>query len=617
MSLKINTSKREVLQVILDQPRIYLEESLGSVMIRGEVIVCFSRDTSIQGPIDLVFEGIQRFLPWKEIMKGSSVGPAIETKLQVIELSLVPPNTKGIMPSGVQRFPFEFPIPTSLPASIEIPGRLKIFYQISATLQRSFSNQDDSRHKSMHSNTWVDWALSTCLKKKYLACSPIRIVRAMESVLSDSSFANHTNTNQGLIENRSESQMQSPEQSDSTDQLLLPWNRRHLDAYSGSFDQQHDQLAFSFAGRASTNFHRPLSDLSEVQGIRYKIGVDRTAIAIGTSIGIELMIEPTMVDALVKSVLVKIAESRKYSMKVPTGHTPKAVLPETKTYSENLKMVLKWAYGHPMNEEGMAYESKLSSSTKKSERYVYKRTENSKSLFYFDPPQPGSSKSFLKRVYSTDKKSKKISEDPLDECAFSSTDTFSKSNMINLKELNQPVKLKEYFGGRFVLPVPDCSDMLNPSMNHESIKISHWMQMCVTLVCNGKEFNLDLEAPVQLLDCRLVATDDEGQTVLPPPPSYVPGSSRSYHENNWSVSTFWEQREPITALSEWGSCRPCPCEYRRDRKLTSQRGHDSVEVTSSNREVRDNSDTSSSRTSNSYPPSLLPEWGPPPCYSEN
>lgn len=65
-TLKSNNilSKREVLKVVLDEPRIYLEESLGSVMIRGEVIVNFPKDTPIHGPIELTFEGIQRFYPW-------------------------------------------------------------------------------------------------------------------------------------------------------------------------------------------------------------------------------------------------------------------------------------------------------------------------------------------------------------------------------------------------------------------------------------------------------------------------------------------------------------------------------------------------------------------------
>ncbi|KAG1124567.1 hypothetical protein G6F42_009508 [Rhizopus arrhizus] len=113
----IPSAKKEVVKVVLDEPRLYVEESLGSVMVRGEVIVNFPKDTQIQGPIELLFEGIQRFHPWPLIMRGTPTGSSIETKLQVIELSLLPPNSKGIMPAGIQRFPFEFPIPASLPTS--------------------------------------------------------------------------------------------------------------------------------------------------------------------------------------------------------------------------------------------------------------------------------------------------------------------------------------------------------------------------------------------------------------------------------------------------------------------------------------------------------------------
>jgi hypothetical protein len=56
--------KNETLRVVLDEPRLYIEENLGTVMVRGEVIVNFSRDTPIQGPIELLFEGIQRYQTW-------------------------------------------------------------------------------------------------------------------------------------------------------------------------------------------------------------------------------------------------------------------------------------------------------------------------------------------------------------------------------------------------------------------------------------------------------------------------------------------------------------------------------------------------------------------------
>lgn len=61
---KTNHQNDNVLRVVLDEPRLYLEESLGSVMVRGEVIVNFLKDTPIQGPIELLFEGIQKFETW-------------------------------------------------------------------------------------------------------------------------------------------------------------------------------------------------------------------------------------------------------------------------------------------------------------------------------------------------------------------------------------------------------------------------------------------------------------------------------------------------------------------------------------------------------------------------
>lgn len=63
-NFKNNHNKKEVIRVVLDEPRLYVEESLGSVMVRGEVIVDFAKDTHIQGPIELLFEGIQRFQTW-------------------------------------------------------------------------------------------------------------------------------------------------------------------------------------------------------------------------------------------------------------------------------------------------------------------------------------------------------------------------------------------------------------------------------------------------------------------------------------------------------------------------------------------------------------------------
>ncbi|CEP20102.1 hypothetical protein [Parasitella parasitica] len=639
--------KNEVLKVVLDEPRIYVEESLGSVMVRGEVIVNFSRDTKIQGPIELLFEGIQRFHPWPLIMRGAPTGSPIETKLQVTELSLLPPNSKGIMPAGTQRFPFEFPIPASLPTSVYIKDRLEIFYQMSATLRRSSQSDVYSNDNLSNPKHWVDWARrNTTFKKKYTACSPLRIVRAMESIVSNGLPAtttattasttistSTTTTNAATTETDAPLSSRNTEQTDESEeesatitpisqQDVQPWNRRGLDAYQGTYDEQHDQLASSFAGRSSGNLNHPIHSLNGVQGIRYKIGVDRTAIALGTSIGVELMIEPIYADAVIKSVLLKVSEARRYAMKVPAGHTWDRNTPATKRQNEAVTLVLKWADGYQYEDDEdesrvhKLSKSSTSSSKKKGERYIRQRVQNSQYLAYFDPPQPGcpEGKQFLNSTF--DKKKKFTSGEQEHEASSSTADR----DMINLKELNQPIKLGEYFGGRFVVPMPDCSHILHPSMDYESIKISHWMQLVVSIECNGKTFDLLLESPARILDCRLVA-DDDCQTVLPPPPSYQPGDGHLYHENNWSQSTFWEQREPITFVSNWGSCVPCPCEYKKLKALNALAKPPSrLQVrhgtTISGLSKNSGNNNNNQSVANSCPSSHLPEWGPPPCYSE-
>lgn len=57
-------NKKNVMRVVLDEAQLYVEETAGSVMVRGEVIVTFTKDTPIQGPIELLFEGIERYQTW-------------------------------------------------------------------------------------------------------------------------------------------------------------------------------------------------------------------------------------------------------------------------------------------------------------------------------------------------------------------------------------------------------------------------------------------------------------------------------------------------------------------------------------------------------------------------
>lgn len=296
-------------------------------------------------------------------MDKDKSGPPIETKLQVIELSLLPPNSKGFMPSGVQRFPFEFPIPSTLPTSVYIPDRLEIFYQLTATLRLSNAKQLETTN----TNNWIDWARSNSSKKKYVATSPMRIIRAMESVVSHGLPTSDAHGSTPLltavvtqIEDDSQSSNEVTPTAATGALNQLPWNRRGLDSYQGTLDEQHDQLAFSLSGRTSGNFNQQIHMLEETQGIRYKLGVDRTAIAIGTSIGIELMIEPTFADAYIKSVLLKVSENRKYVAKIPSGHAYNTATDyQTKRFNEGAKMVMKWAFGYEVeNDEGEMIQEK-------------------------------------------------------------------------------------------------------------------------------------------------------------------------------------------------------------------------------------------------------------------
>ncbi|KAI7879209.1 uncharacterized protein EV154DRAFT_555420 [Mucor mucedo] len=603
-SIRTKQSKNDVLRVVLDEPRIYMEESLGSVMIRGEVIVHFLKDTPIQGPIELLFEGIQRFEIWPELMAGSLLCPPTETKLRVIKLSLPPPNSKGIMPSGIQRFPFEFPIPSTLPTTVYIPGRIEIFYQISATIRRSKTSED---HDFKNNLNLIDWVYRNSIKKDYVTCTPIRIVRSIKSVTSNSltttndnqssdvSFPAHLNTRDPMIED--------PPQS--------PWIYGALNQNQGTLDEIHDQLVHSLSDRTSGNLDQHASMLDSVQGIRYKLSIDRTAIAIGTRIGVELMIEPTLAKATIKSAVLKVSESRKYVMKIPKKRSNYGLPYETKKTSECVRMLLKWAYGYPLKtdqiEGNLDDKNKSHQTSQPKDKYIYQRCSNDQSLVYSDPPQIGSTK---EKSFSDLNKKPEMMLD-LENGAHESSipkPVSETCDFLNLKELNQEVNIGEYFSGRFVMPAPDCSNLLRPSMEHESITISHWVHLIVTIECNGKVFDLILETPARFLDCRVVSVDDECQTILPPPPSYKPGDGHLYQENIWSASTFWQQREAITNVSGWGSCMPCPCQFKKLKSIKDKNN------------LGSNGESIKSPNNGTYkdcPPNVLPEWGPPPCYSEN
>ncbi|EIE79894.1 hypothetical protein RO3G_04599 [Rhizopus delemar RA 99-880] len=409
----------------------------------------------------------------------------------------------------------------------------------------------------------------------------------------------------------------------SENNLNLFWNRCDLSEYEG-LDMQYDQLSLSLAGKTTSNFSKPIDSLQTVHGIRYKIGVDRTAIVLGTSVGIEVMIEPTFCEAKIRSILLNITEKRRYEMKIPADHSWDARSSETRTSQEEAKMILKWAYNYQIKGDRNKSEPKENVSVTTPDyigsNFVHHHSEDYATMTCFEVPSSGdpSSKLFFnKKGFPKQTRNFKphvTSEIDASSSYFSSTG----QELMNLKELNHTIKPGEYFGGRFIMPVPGCDSILHPSMDFGSIKIKHWLQLTVNLECDSKVFEVNLESPMHMLDCQLVAADDEKHTiVLPPPPSYQAEESSRYHQSPDIASTFWEQREPITYTSSWGKLLPCPCELRKTQKNTKY-GYEKLKNnynTASAILSSKNDDNNSQTKPEISTPSLLHEWGPPPCYS--
>lgn len=498
-------------------------------------------------------------------MVGCQSDSIIETKLQVIELSLPPPNSQGLMPAGVQRFPFEFPIPTSLPMTTCIKNRLEIFYQLTASLCPSTKD-------TLSFGSWID----RVHKKKYVAQTPIRIVGSVESITRGAPGSNRAAQETSLI----------PDSSSSTTSLISDNCEANFDR--NTFDEQHDLLALLLSGRFLGNFTHSNKDLAAFEGIRYKIGIDRTAIALGTSIGVDVMIQPTLKEATVKNILLKVIEKRNYSVKVPAGHWGTDVA-ETKYYNEKRIVILKWAYGYSNNKQ-----ERLEGS-KKGSRFLHQNKSIGEHISSFDLSNLDKSICLVdESLRKIESENSNLTEDYESELTLIDTpETPSDCELINLKELDQHIPLGEYFSGSFVMPVPDCSYTLRPSMTYESIKIKHWLELVVTVECNNKTFDLNLESPGYVLDCRLV-NNDEPQTLIPSPPAYDPNDMYKYG-SNWRPSSFWEQREPITLESGWGSRVPCPCEAKKVKSCKEDK------IGNSQSKCDD--------------PSASSNWGPPPSYS--
>lgn len=585
----------------------------------------------------------------------------IESKLHVIELSLLPPNSKGIMPAGIQRFPFEFPLPGSLPVTLTIPDRLDIFYRLTATLRKSVEEHSSPA-------TWLDFT-RLGRKNKLVATATLRLVRAIEPIpsLSNNPAAPYQRGFETIQEaprapEQSEIIQQGTRENDSPPEQQrsssnLPRGRMSLDhyyateqgeqlaqeqgsihpSYFGQFhlglalDEQHDRLAYSMAGRTIENYGRPVQDIPH--GLRYRLSIDRTAIAIGTSVGVEVLLEPVLENVRIKSIITKISETRDYTMKVPGDYFPRGQ-PETRRHSETVAMALKWAYGYPVEHEESTGSDSSESAGKKKRSDPCSKLLSRKYRHHTRMWEDALAAENCRRTkweggevddggdYYAATAAAGVEGDDYDDGGRGAP-----GELLNLKQLDQPIQVGEYFEGRFVMPVPTCELTLRPTMYSDSIVIRHWLDLIVTMQHKDKTFAVKLSSPVRLLDCRLVAPGDERQTLLPPPPSYD-GNTTTSVPPEASDTYFWAQRMAITQDAVWGICNNCPCQVNKSSSASSspgaarRRGKSSSSSVSSSpyspSSYFSSSSSSSAAAAPARPPlSSLPEWGPPPCYSEN
>lgn len=569
----------------------------------------------------------------------------IKTNLHRIELSLLPPNGQGMMPPGVQRFPFEFPIPGYLPTTLSIPGRLDIGYTVTATLRRSPLGGSDN-----HTSSWLDWT-SFSNKSTLTASVCLQVVRAIESIpsllgvgflqqqqqqqelpvhfnqhASSASSSNNSSQNRMVLDRYFDLTRRG-----SVDNLLMNGDYNTSRPVSLSLDEQHDQLAYSMAGRSINNWNKPVKE--NEAGVRYELGIDRTAIAIGTSLGVHVHLEPQQQDIKIRSITARITETRDYTISVPSnnnskGSTKDCVCKDTET----LTMILKWAYGYPCddsprNSSGsdcdngaskgkMAIQAAKQAITALSGKYRHPCIVNNQEERDNTPNETQQVPLSDQEGYHSDmlEKYPLSSSSPPDQ-----TDHITQGKLLNLKFLNEKVHVGEYFDGWFVMPVPSCEHMLRPTMAHNSVTISHWLYLDVVLDCSNdkKTRKLTLGTPMRLLDCRLTlgASDDhtgDKQMILPPPPSYdeaVCGSRNKSNENNNDKNTtvvnsdhFWIQRWPITQDSVWGTTcsTQCPCKARKNNSSTTKQQNNQP----------------SHQISIQQPSSRWqPEWGAPPTYT--
>ncbi|CAO3595007.1 unnamed protein product [Absidia cylindrospora] len=320
-------------------------------------------------------------------------------------------------------------------------------------------------------------------KKKLSDVSHLRLVRAIEATPPRPMTPppSSTSSSSASLSSSSESGVVTPYYD-----MWTQYNNRL------SLDEQHDQLVHSMGGRTTDNYSRPLHALTKEHGVRYKLSVDRTAIALGTTVGLEVVLQPTQVRTTVRSIFLGIEEKRTYKMNIPGRHSVLSASPaETRKRSESNKTTLKWAHGYPIPPKdgismnfgdfpgidavgstdskknithlGQQYSHDISDckTLRQLDQPFYRQQQQQHQHQQNDDTTTNSATSALGKHSMTASILSAIN--PSSSAAAStskkSTDNSTTTNggLMDLKLLNHDIELGEYFEGQFVLPVPPCN----------------------------------------------------------------------------------------------------------------------------------------------------------------
>ncbi|CAO3670947.1 unnamed protein product [Umbelopsis ramanniana] len=122
------------LQIQMDSHEVYIKSKIETYMIWGNIILDLEKPITISGPIEVEFSGTCLTL-WPQGV-GRRGDLTHNRQLHSVQLSVLPPASQSKLEAGRYHLPFEFPIPNTLPPTVELNNGT-IAYKITAKLRRT------------------------------------------------------------------------------------------------------------------------------------------------------------------------------------------------------------------------------------------------------------------------------------------------------------------------------------------------------------------------------------------------------------------------------------------------------------------------------------------------